>query len=149
MNESAYKPGSVVDDHSSGACVTANLKQPTRIHCGSQRRIPIWPCSKRGLPCHELLPVARCALTAPFQPYRQPKLRRRYIFCCTFRRLSPPRRYLALYPMEPGLSSPRLRAERPPSRLNCKNNQYFKKTQARAAIFLGVALTRIDKDGFS
>jgi hypothetical protein len=31
---------------------------------------PIWSCSGRGLPCHELLPVARCALTAPFHPYR-------------------------------------------------------------------------------
>ncbi|ETZ05071.1 hypothetical protein K737_300498 [Holospora undulata HU1] len=31
---------------------------------------PIWLCSQRGLPCHvELLPM-RCALTAPFHPYR-------------------------------------------------------------------------------
>ena len=30
---------------------------------------------------------------------------RRYIFCGTFRRLTPPRRYLAPCPMEPGLSS--------------------------------------------
>src|SRR5579885_1187438 len=30
----------------------------------------------------------------------------RYIFCGTFRRLTPPRCYLAPYPMEPGLSSP-------------------------------------------
>ena len=29
----------------------------------------------------------------------------RYIFCGTFRRLAPPRRYLALCPLEPGLSS--------------------------------------------
>ncbi len=29
----------------------------------------------------------------------------RYIFCCTGRRLTPPRRYLAPCPMEPGLSS--------------------------------------------
>ena len=46
------------------------LKQPTRIQCEPHHRIPIWPCSERGLPCHELLPVARCALTAPFHPYR-------------------------------------------------------------------------------
>ena len=56
-----------------------------------------------------LLPTARCALTAPFQPYLCPgsktKSHRRCIFCCTFRRLTPPRRYLALCPMEPGLSS--------------------------------------------
>ena len=31
---------------------------------------PIWSCSERGLPCRELLPVARCALTAPFHPYQ-------------------------------------------------------------------------------
>jgi len=30
----------------------------------------------------------------------------RYLFCCTFRRLAPPRSYLAPCPMEPGLSSP-------------------------------------------
>ena len=34
------------------------------------RYSPIWSCSRRGLPCRELLPVARCALTAPFHPYR-------------------------------------------------------------------------------
>ena len=54
----------------------------------------------------ELLPVTRCALTAPFHPYRRPKALRRFTFCCTFRRLTPPRRYLAPCPMEPGLSSP-------------------------------------------
>ena len=32
--------------------------------------------------------------------------RRRYIFCGTFHRLAPPRRYLASCPAEPGLSSP-------------------------------------------
>ena len=31
---------------------------------------------------------------------------RRYVFCGTFRRLTPPRRYLAPCPAEPGLSSP-------------------------------------------
>ena len=34
--ESADKPGSVVDDHSSGTNVTACLKRPTRTHCGPQ-----------------------------------------------------------------------------------------------------------------
>lgn len=53
-----------------------------------------------------LLPATRCALTAPFHPYRRPKALRRYTFCCTFRRLAPPRRYLAPCPVEPGLSSP-------------------------------------------
>ena len=31
---------------------------------------------------------------------------RRFALCCTFRRLTPPRRYLAPCPQEPGLSSP-------------------------------------------
>src|SRR5690606_3489471 len=53
-----------------------------------------------------LLPATRCALTAPFHPYRCPEALRRYTFCCTFRRLAPPRRYLAPCPVEPGLSSP-------------------------------------------
>ena len=52
---------------------------------------------------------------------------RRSALCCTFRGLTPPRRYLALCPMEPGLSSPlhrrpllgsiQLTTERLPSRL--------------------------------
>ncbi len=32
-------------------------------------RFPIWSCSRWGLPCHRVLPPARCALTAPFHPY--------------------------------------------------------------------------------
>ena len=52
-----------------------------------------------------VLPPTRCALTAPFHPYLGCRHPRRYIFCGTFRRLTPPRRYLALCPMEPGLSS--------------------------------------------
>ena len=79
------KPGSVVDNHSSGTTVTGCLKQPTRESARNRRRgthnlpdwgrcafrySPIWSCSGRGLPCRGLLPVARCALTAPFHPYR-------------------------------------------------------------------------------
>ena len=109
--KSVCKPGSVIDSHSSRTCVTTSLKQPTRLQCGSHHRRPIWSCSERGLPCHKLLPVVRCALTAPFHPYLcifpEENSHRRFALCCTFRRLSPPRRYLAFYPMEPGLSSPR------------------------------------------
>jgi len=82
------KPGSVIDNHSSGIAVTGYLKQPTREPVRNRRWAtpkrpywgrralpcsPIWSCSGRGLPCRKLLPVARCALTAPFHPY-QPKL---------------------------------------------------------------------------
>ena len=71
-----------------------------QAHCSS-----IWSCSRWGLPCHKLLPVMRCALTAPFHPYRSFENERRSIFCCTCRRLTPPRSYLAPCPLEPGLSS--------------------------------------------
>jgi len=84
--------------------VTGHLKQPTRIQCEPHQWIPIWPCSEWGLPSHGVLPPMRCALTAPFHPYLLPK-RQAVSFCCTFRRLAPPRRYLALCSMEPGLSS--------------------------------------------
>ena len=65
----AYKPGSVEDDHSSRRTITHTLKRPTRIQYGPYLRIPIWSCFWWGLPCHELLPAMRCALTAPFHPY--------------------------------------------------------------------------------
>src|SRR5690554_8093032 len=48
--ELADKPGSVLDSHSSRACVTTGLKQPTRIQRGPRQRIPIWSCSRWGLP---------------------------------------------------------------------------------------------------
>jgi len=126
--ESACKPGSVEDSHSSGICVATYLMRPTRIQCGSHQWIPIWSCSGRGLPSPQT--VASCAVRSyrtfsPLPVIR--RLLRRFTFCCTFRRLAPPRRYLASYPMEPGLSSMRgqltrkrinqLTAQRLPSRL--------------------------------
>jgi len=53
------------------------------------------------------LPEARWALTPPFHPYPSFACARagRFAFCCPVRRLSAPRRYLAVYPMELGLSS--------------------------------------------
>ena len=106
-SELSDKTGSVLDSHSSGHYVTAGLKQPTRIRRGSHHRIPIWSCSGRGLPRHKLLPAVRCALTAPFHPYH---LTWRSSLCCTCRQLTLPRRYLASYPMEPGLSSQHLQS---------------------------------------
>jgi hypothetical protein len=55
-----------------------------------------------GFAMPSLLPGTRCALTAPFHPYLET---RRYIFCCTFRRVAPPSRYEAHCPVEFGLSS--------------------------------------------
>ncbi len=67
--EPADKPGSVVGNHSSGMYVTAHLMRPTRKRRGQRQCFPIWSCSRWGLPCHGVLPPARCALTAPFHPY--------------------------------------------------------------------------------
>ena len=46
-----------------------------------------------------LLPVARCALTAPFHPYRPAdrSVGRRFAFCGTFPRVAPAGRYPAPY----------------------------------------------------
>jgi len=64
--ESADKPGSVVDSHSSRPCVAARLKQPTRERRGP-RHAPLCGLAPGGV-CHATrrCPRARCALTAPF-----------------------------------------------------------------------------------
>jgi hypothetical protein len=111
------KPGSVVDSHSSGPGVTARLERPTRTRRGQRHCVPIWSCSGWGLPCRRVLPRTRCALTAPFHPYRRVAPLGRFVFCCTFRRLTPPRCYLAPCPVEPGLSSPHEGAARLPGPL--------------------------------
>src|SRR5690606_26043060 len=120
--EPADKPGSVVDSHSSRRRVTATLKQPTRRHRGPRHCLPIWSCSRWGLPCR---PVTRLAVRSyrtvsplpdPDPPCGAPG-HRRSALCCTFRRLAPPRRYLAPCPVEPGLSSACLRMTRLPGRL--------------------------------
>ena len=49
--ESACKPGSVKDNHSSGMYVAIHLLRPTRGQCGPHYHPLIWPCSRRGLPC--------------------------------------------------------------------------------------------------
>src|SRR5688572_6771808 len=65
-----------------------------------------------------LLPGSRCALTAPFHPCHASEDRSAVSFCCTFRRLAPPRRYLAPCPVEPGLSSAPARLHDPMTRLS-------------------------------
>ncbi len=73
--------------------------------CTGHASLPYLVLLQAGFTLPPVLPPARCALTAPFHPYRYLSVLRRYIFCGTFRRLSPPRRYLAPCPVEPGLSS--------------------------------------------
>ncbi len=107
--EPACKPGSVENGHSSGTCVTACLKRPTRGPCGPHAAAetacpPIWSCSRWGLPCRRCYQRRGALLPHHFTLTGSVELRR-CIFCGTFRRLSPPRRYLAPCPPEPGLSS--------------------------------------------
>ena len=56
--EPAGKPGSVVDSHSSRRIVTDTLKQPTRTRRGPRHEVPIWPCSRWGLPCRSVAGLA-------------------------------------------------------------------------------------------
>jgi len=93
---------------------------PCGPHVATRGRLfPYLVLLRVGFTLPPMLPPARCALTAPFHPYRPAGSGfRRYIFCGTFRRLAPPRRYLAPCPAEPGLSSPATRPrKRLPSRL--------------------------------
>ena len=114
--ESASKPGSVVDNHSSRTTVARSLKQPTRIRSGPPHG------SLFGLAPSGVYRAMNCCqprgalLPHPFTlTCADPKTsHRRFALCCTSRRLTPPRRYLALCPMEPGLSSPCLRKQRLP-----------------------------------
>ena len=99
---------------------SSNLPVPS---AGRACREPIWSCFGWSLPCHKLLPAARCALTAPFHPYLCLRIsHRRFALCCTGRRLAPPRRYLAPCPVKPGLSSPCLRRQRLSGQLAAHSN---------------------------
>ena len=57
--------------HSSRIAVTDDLERPTReLGRTALERSPIWSCSGWGLPGRPRYRRRRCALTAPFQPYR-------------------------------------------------------------------------------
>ena len=119
--QTARKPDSVLDDHSSRRRVTTPLQQPTRkfrpirsshpalaelgrgtrtpLNSPPERIGPIRRCPlesagvvpaylvllRVGFTVRQPLLTVRCALTAPFHPYRASYEMRRYIFCCTGR----------------------------------------------------------------
>ena len=85
----------------------SSLKQPTRKRRGPRHSFPIWSCSGWGLPCHFCYQKRGALLPHPFTLTSRDQLINnwRSTLCCTGRGLSPPRRYLALCPVEPGLSS--------------------------------------------
>ena len=114
VREPACKPGSVqpakagLGSHSSGMPVTRHLKQPTRIQCGSHLQDSYLVLLQAGftVPWTVTSHAVRSYRTLSPLPVSVVQHRlRRSTLCCTFRRLSPPRRYLAPYPLEPGLSS--------------------------------------------
>ena len=94
---------------SPNACSSLPGSHARTRRCEFPRDFPIWPCSRWGLPCHAryrprgaLLPH-HFTLTRGRFPREKPA--QAVSFCCTFRGLAPPRRYLAPCPKEPGLSS--------------------------------------------
>ena len=101
--ESACKPGSVESSHSSRRSVTRTLKQSTQKPRGPRVCFSIWSCFEWSLPCHTCYQLRGALLPHHFTLTYHGD--RRYIFCGTCRRLTPPRNYLAPCPVKPGLSS--------------------------------------------
>jgi hypothetical protein len=101
------------DGHLSGTVVADRLERPTR---GSPslvaRGLAVWVTPRRlfGLAptggCRATVRCRRCGGLLPHLFTLTPRLRSgRFVFCGPVRRLAAPRRYLAVYPMELGLSS--------------------------------------------
>ena len=116
--ESADKPGSVEGNHPSGTRVAARLERPTRKPPRAAGADP----ATRTLPYLALLQVGFAVppnvATGAVRSYRTVsplpaglRRHRRFTFCCTFRGLAPPRRYLAPCSVEPGLSSAKSRSD--------------------------------------
>lgn len=116
--ESADKPGSVVDNHSSAIRVAAYLQRPTREHM--RAACAVQPRGLGRLPPYLVLLRAGFAVppsvaTGAVRSYRtisplpargRSHALRRFAFCCTFRGLAPPRRYLAPCPGSPDFPPP-------------------------------------------
>ncbi len=103
-----HKPGSVVDNHSSGTAVADCLKQPTRepvqARCGQARMLPYLVLLQAGFTVPRSVATRAVRSYRTISPLPTPKCRR-YIFCGTFHGFTPSRRYLAPCLTEPGLSS--------------------------------------------
>src|SRR5881392_486872 len=96
--------------------VASHLMRPTRSSDDPGRvSLLTWPCSDRGLPCR-----ACCQARGGLLPHLFTLTlwrKGRSVFCGPFRRLAAPRRYLAVCPLELGLSSARHATDAPrPSR---------------------------------
>ena len=90
----AGKPGSVVGSHSSGPCIAARLKPPTRKLGGTRQRLPIRCCSGWRLPCRPCC-HARGALLPHLFTLTLGQSKGRYLFCGTFPEVAPAGHYPA------------------------------------------------------
>ena len=79
-------------------CSSSNLPRNRAGHAS----VPLFDLAPSGV--FPATTVASCAVRS-YRTISPLPASWRYIFCGTFRRLTPPRHYLALCPMEPGLSS--------------------------------------------
>ncbi|SFC61371.1 hypothetical protein SAMN02745723_103115 [Pragia fontium DSM 5563 = ATCC 49100] len=106
--ESAVKPGSVVDSHSSRPAIAHWLKQPTRVQYGPYHVNPYLALLRVEFTMPRTVASRAVRSYRTLSPLPDPTYagHRRFALCCTCRGLAPPRRYLAPCPMEPGLSSP-------------------------------------------
>lgn len=122
--ESADKPGSVVGNHPSGACVAARLERPTRKHLraagtGPQAcAFPYLVLLQVGFAVPRPSPAVRWSLTRAISPLPKPfpltgPVFGRFVFCGTFPRVTPGGRYPPPCPLESGLSSTLLRRDHP------------------------------------
>jgi len=86
--------------------VTRHLKRPTREHgAGRPLALPYLVLLRVGFTKPEGSPLLLVRSYRTFSPLPAARLLRRYVFCGTFRRVTPPGRYPALCPVELGLSS--------------------------------------------
>jgi len=119
LAEADRKPGSVPiagypargDDHSSSAAVTDGIKQPTRKHGRAVLNASLFGLAPGGV--YRASDVSTGPGELLPHPFTLTCLRRGYDrrspLCGTFPRVAPAGRYPAPCPVEPGLSSPRLR----------------------------------------
>jgi hypothetical protein len=75
----------------------------------------IWPCCRWGLPCRGCRHPRGALLPHHFTLTRESCLSQAVSFCCTFRRIAPPRGYRAPCPVQFGLSSPGRRRQSAPA----------------------------------
>ena len=81
--ESADKPGSVEDSHSSGSSVAGDLKQPTRELIWADSNAPLFGLAPGGV--YPASAVANTAVRSYRHHFTLTGRVRRYIFCGTFR----------------------------------------------------------------